>query len=489
VPPAPPPDDDDDWSIAPALGWFVFLLGGTLLAAGPGLGVVRALIDHRGAIQEAHAAGPSFVQHEAERQQQATDDELDDDFAAPPVAAGSTAPDEAAVPEVRPARTAIEDACVDGTDGACRRWAMDGFYDALAHAAAGEGLARISLWGDSVTAEGYIAGGMRTRLGKRYGDGGAGFVYLAAPSRWYQNTAVQQTQSKGWVVQSIIHNSAPDGLHGYGGAAFVGTPGDTVSFRTAKSGAGSKLARFELYYLAAPKGGTAEIRVDGQVARTVDTHAETPTSGFAELTMADGPHTIDVVVRSGQVRAYGVTMERARGAVVDSLGLVSNSTKNLGEIKSAHWQEQLAHRDADLLAVLLGANESSWVYGKGALEAYRGYWDKLLGRLRKGNPDAACLVIGTLDGGDLVADPAGKKFVGRPGIDGMIRVERAAAKAAGCAFWDSRAYMGGKSSARTWYKKGLMSGDFEHLTQKGGRVLGRGIVEALEAGYSGRKTR
>jgi hypothetical protein len=71
----------------------------------------------------------------------------------------------------------------------------------------------------------------------------------------------------------------------------------------------------------------------------------------------------------------------------------------------------------------------------------------------------------------------------------MLKVERAAAKAQGCAFWDARAFMGGKDSARTWYKKGLMSGDFAHLTKKGGKVLGGGIVEAVEAGFAGRSSR
>jgi lysophospholipase L1-like esterase len=430
------------------------------------------------------AAGPSFVQHEAERAQQLSDSELDELAAEEPPAPAPSAPSaEPAPPPAKPGRPQIEDVCLDA---ACSRWAMDGFYDALARAKAKSGLARISLWGDSVTAEGYIAAGLRSRMGRTTGYGGAGFVFLAAPSRWYQNTAVQQSQSKGWVVKSIIRNSAPDGLHGYGGAAFVGTPGDSVTFATPPKGAGTRVARADVYYLASPTGGTFEIRVDGTVVRTVDTHADAARSGFAEVTMPDGAHTIDVRVTGGEVRAYGVTMERGSGVVVDSLGLVSNTAKNLGEIDHAHWQEQLAHRDADLLTVLLGANESAWMSTKGALAQYRKSWDKLLRRLRKGNPRAACLVIGTLDGGDL---EEGKRFVGRAAIDGMIETQRAAAKAAGCAFWDARAFMGGKDSARTWYKKGLMSGDFEHLTAKGGRVLGSGIVEALEAGYARRKAR
>jgi lysophospholipase L1-like esterase len=474
------------------LALFAVAIGGVLYVRGE-LGSVRDLVDRSAEDRaEAHAAGPTFVQKEAVRQQVARDDELDElgDFGPPlgggdgddRVAEGATDTGDGR-DEVKPVRTAIEDVCVDGTEERCKRWAMDGFYDALA--ASGAQVARISLWGDSVTAEGYIADGMRARLVKQHGDGGTGFVFLAKPSRWYQNTAVRQSQSKGWQVESIIHNANPDRLHGLGGASFTGTRGDSVTFQTAKKGAGSKASRFELYYLANPKGGTAEIRVDGKLEATVDTRADKTASGFATVTMSDGAHKVEVKVTEGKVRAYGVTLERDAGVAVDSLGLVSNTAKNLAEIKGAHWEEQLAHRSADLMMILLGANESAWLGSKASLKEFQDAWEKVLARVRRGNPDGACVVLGTLDAGAMVDG----KYVGRGAIDGMIKAERAAARKHGCAFWDARAYMGGKGSAKAWRKKGLMSGDFEHLTKKGGQVLGGGIVEAVEAGYAARGQR
>ncbi len=475
-----------DWSIAPALGWFVAMMVATLWLLDGSVAGIRALIDEApgAAVDEVgpRLAGPSFIQHEAARGQLPSEDELDDDWSAAPTrdAEGDAAPAD----EVQTARTAIEDVCIDGSDDSCKRWAMDGFYEGLATVASRP--TRLSLWGDSVTAEGYIAGGMRRRLGKTHGDGGAGFVFLARPSRWYQNTAVRQSQSEGWVINSVVHNTSSDGLHGYGGAAFSGTAGDTATFKTAKSGAGSKVARFELYYLASPRGGEVELSVDGEVVQTVDTSADQAGSGYAAVDVPDGAHQLEVRVTRGKVRIFGVTMERGRGVVVDSLGIVSNTAKNMANLDAAHWAEQLAHRDADLMMILLGTNESAWLKTARSFKEYQRRWSKLLAGVRTGNPDGSCMVIGTLDAGELVD---GKKFVGRLAIDKMVAAERAAAVASGCAFWDARAYMGGKDSARTWYKKGLMSGDFEHLTKKGGHVLGSGIVEALEAGYASSKSR
>jgi lysophospholipase L1-like esterase len=497
----PTPASDRDPSVSLTLALFCAIVGFALYVTHD-LGAARSLIDRPAGDEETTAfAGPTFVQHESERAAEPTsdevdeelglapdgDDEDDDDFDAVPTRIADVSGEDGAdsTDAVKPVHTTIEDVCVDGTDASCKRWAMDGFYDALGVAAGGKGLARASLWGDSVSADGTIAAGIRGRLDKTYGDGGAGFIFLSKPSRWYANSTVRQW-AKGWVVHSIISHSDPGGYHGYGGAAFAGTAGDTASFKTAKKGPGSKVSHVELYYLQGPKGGEADVLVDGEVAASIDSHAETAGSGFVAVDVDDGAHEIEIKVTRGRLDAFGITMERASGVVVDSLGIVSNTAKNMGDIKPAHWREQIAHRDADLMMILLGTNESQWVAGPKALKEYQKQWQKILGSLRKGNPDGTCLVLGTLDAGELVD---GKKFVGRPNIDGMLKVERAAAKAEGCAFWDSRAFMGGKDSARAWRKQRLMSGDFAHLTRKGGKVLGSGIVEAIEAGYSGRASR
>jgi lysophospholipase L1-like esterase len=488
VPPTPAPDRDR--SVAPTLALFCVFLGAALYLE-QDLGDLRGLIDRRrddGAAEE--FAGPAFVQQESERaaspmeddDEVLDEDEDTDDLDADPIRIADVSSEDATDP-VKPVQTGIEDICIDGTDSSCKRWAMDGIYDALA--SGNKRVTRASLWGDSVSADGTIASGIRGRLTKTYGDGGAGFVFLTKPSRWYANSTVRQW-AKGWVVHSITSHSDPAGYHGYGGAAFTGTAGDTASFKTSKKGAGSKVSHVELYYLQGPKGGEADVLVDGEVAASIDSHADTAGSGFVAVDVDDGAHEIEIKVTRGRLDAFGITMERASGVVVDSMGIVSNTAKNMGEIKPSHWREQIAHRDADLMMVLLGTNESQWVAGPKALKEYQKQWQKILASLRQGNPDGTCLVLGTLDAGALVD---GKKFVGRPNIDGMLKVERAAAKAEGCAFWDSRAFMGGKDSARAWRKQKLMSGDFAHLTKKGGKVLGAGIVDAIEAGYDGRGSR
>src|SRR6185369_1208373 len=59
---------------------------------------------------------------------------------------------------------ALDDVCIEGTDQACKRWAMDGFYKAYADAKAGTlGRAlRVSWYGDSVVATDTLPNRLRT---------------------------------------------------------------------------------------------------------------------------------------------------------------------------------------------------------------------------------------------------------------------------------------------------------------------------------------
>ena len=115
----------------------------------------------------------------------------------------------------------LEDTCIDGTPDACKRWAMDGFYAAIKKAKAGKlGRAlRVSWYGDSVVATDAIPGRLRTRMQTEYGDGGPGFVWVAAPHRFVGHEAITRTNSGDWQPHAISTIQVPDGLYGPGGSS------------------------------------------------------------------------------------------------------------------------------------------------------------------------------------------------------------------------------------------------------------------------------
>jgi lysophospholipase L1-like esterase len=474
------------WSVAPTLLWFVGLTALLLWIVDghpPRLAELVAEDDDKPVASG--TAGPSFVA------QAAADTEAEVATTAglplPPPVPEAPVP---VVPMVLPGGVApaavpfgIEDTCIDpiGATAGCKRHAMDAYYTALRRVEAGIAVARASLFGDSVISSDYITSPMRARLAARFGDGGAGWLYLAKPSRWYGSLAARLGQSDNWLVQSIVNNPARDGLFGPAGASATGIPGSWATWGASRRAPGDKVSRFEVYFLAGPAGGAFEATIDGGSPETIDTRAPSVAPGWHTFTVSDGPHDLKLRVVRGRVRGFGVTLERADGVIVDNLGLMAGTAKALMAIEDGHFDAEVEHRAPDLIMVQFGANESMWIGADaGSRRSFETGYERALAKLRKARPAASCLVISTLDSARFVNG----RTVTKPGVPGMVDAERAAAGRQGCAFWDARAFMGGEGSASRWYKKHLISPDLTHPTRSGGAALGDAIADAIVAGYA-----
>jgi lysophospholipase L1-like esterase len=407
----------------------------------------------------------------------------------------ATPSDEAAAPRGR-----IEDVCIDGasdagpggasdagpggdsdagsggTADACTRWAMDGFDAAVAAARAGTAAhpVRVSFYGDSVTATDAVPARVRSRLQRELGDGGPGWMWPVWPHRFVFHEGMALTNAGTWNKWSAAMGPAADQLHGVGGAT-----AETVS-GTATLVSKAGFTQVELYYLAQPNGGAVDLVVDGAVAATIDTEAAAKEPRFERRVVAATAHKLQLRAR-GRVRLFGYTLENAAGAVVDNMALVAANVKHLAAHTSAdHWASQLAHRDADLVMIMLGANESQWLpAGKAAMAEYTAQYRKVLAPIRKGLPDASCLVLSPLD---QAHDDGAGSIGSRPVMPMLVAAQRAAAHAEGCAFWSAYDWAGGKGSAQAWRKKRLVGDDYMHLSRRGANKLGDGIVDALLAG-------
>ncbi|MBV8757292.1 MAG: hypothetical protein JO257_08465 [Deltaproteobacteria bacterium] len=467
---------DSSWTVAPSLLWFGAFLAGALIYLDGG---VQAVADRLTAKRAADvpAAGPVFT--------------------AKPVVVAE-ADDTSDVAPVLPAASggshdvgALDDTCLDpfgievdhhsgsstrgGSDEACKRWAMDGFYKAVASAKQGTlGRAvRVSWYGDSVIATDAIPGRLRTKLQGELGDGGPGFVFIVPPHRFNDHDAITRAQSGNWGSHAISVMQTPDGLYGPGGAT-AETDGGKSTIKVAHG----KVTNVELYYLAQPHGSTVTVTADGEPLITAPTSADAKAAAYAAGTTA-GAARFDIESR-GRARLFGMTLENAKGAVVDNLGVVSVNVKSWTNADAAHWSDELAHRSADLILITIGANEAQWLQpGDKDTKDYQPHYESVLAPIRKGRPDAACLVVSPTD----QAEEKDGAYPSRPVMPLLVDAQRKAAHAQGCAFYSTYDWMGGKGSASKWFRKGLVGSDFQHLTQKGANKLADGLYEALMTGY------
>lgn len=352
--------------------------------------------------------------------------------------------------------------------------ALAAFREALAAQKAGTAkhALRISYFGDSLTADDQITHALREKLDASLGDGGPGFVWAVPPHPYCQHRVVTRASSGTWRVHGVSTAQPPDHLLGLGGSA------ETEGGGSIRIVAKANVTSIDLHYLAQPRGGELAVFAEGKEVGTVQTAAEKKQAAFAQLALPDGARKFELRAR-GRVRLFGAALENAKGAIVDNLGVVNATAKQLANHNlPEHWQKQLAHRDSDLVVVMLGTNEAEWLAprGQGMAEHEKLFGD-LLQSVRTANPNASCLVVSPLDQIDYLHEA----MPPRESIPAMVAAQHRAAAAHGCAFWNTYAWMGGRGASKAWYKRGLVVKDFQHPTTNGAVR----IAQALYAGLVG----
>ncbi|MGE5181956.1 MAG: GDSL-type esterase/lipase family protein [Acidobacteriota bacterium] len=444
---------DRSWTIAPVIAWFVGALVVALCVLDGGVQAIADRLTAQRAHDTAQPANPMATPGPIV----ADVDDTDVSPAPPPVASGPGYPEQVG---------ALDDP----------RHAMEGFYKAVAAEQKGTlGRAvRVSWYGDSVIADDQLAGRLRKRLQDDLGDGGPGFVYVVRPHRFCNNEAIIRGDEAGWRPYAISTNRTSDGLYGPAGST-AETDGGRATIKLASG----KVTGVELYYLAQPHGGEVTITGDGAELVRAATAGDQKAAGWATGRAADGVKKLVIDTR-GNVRLFGLDLENDRGAVVDNLGIVSVNVKSFGANDPEHWAAEVDHRGADLVMIMIGANEAEWLSpGDRDTKDYQSHYEAVLAPIRKAIADRSCLVVSPTD----QAEEHDGDYRSRPVMPLLVDAQRKAAHAQGCAFYSTYDWMGGKGSAAKWFRKGLVSSDFQHLTQRGANRMADAVHDALMAGY------
>jgi lysophospholipase L1-like esterase len=347
-------------------------------------------------------------------------------------------------------------------------------------------ITRGSLWGDSVIGGDGLTQEIRQRLQRRFGDAGHGFHALGKYSRWYGHRGVRYQERRAWETCLIIFKCEKDRRYGYGGVSSVSLGNALSVWGTVPDELGRSLSRFELWYQKRPDGGGFEIRVDGRVARVVDTRAPEVSDGFETVQFADGEHEIEVAaLGTGVARGYGVVLERdAPGAVWDELALIGSFIQRLDYEDPDHIAGQVKRRDVDLLGFMFGGNDLSREHSdlKTTTAPYEAEYTRVLRKFRAGKPSASCLILSMTDHARKVND----EIVSRPGVARLVEAQRKVALAEGCAFFDTYMAMGGPGAIERGRKNKppLASPDLRHPTVAGQRRIATLFYAALMHGYA-----
>lgn len=360
--------------------------------------------------------------------------------------------------------------------------AMKHFFEALAQLDDGGGQhdVRVVQFGDSHTAADLESGVVRRALQTRFGDGGRGFVEVGRPWKTYWQEGIKSPgMSKEWAPErgKLDHGKfVGDGCYGLGGVCLV----------TSKKGARAwtdvtaPTSHVELSYMEQAQGGTFELLVDGTVALKVSTKGKASASAWKGVDVPEGPHHFEVqALGDGDVRFFGMTLDRgALGLTWDALGINGARVSTALSWNEDHMNEQLAHRAPDLVVVAYGTNESA---DDGAVDVAERQLVDLLGRVARAVPAASCLILGPPDR----AVETGGGWMTSPKLEQIVDMERQVARAAGCAFFDQLAAMGGPGTMAAWADETPPRGqkDHVHLTREGYAFVGQAMADDVVRAY------
>jgi hypothetical protein len=241
--------------------------------------------------------------------------------------------------------------------------------------------------------------------------------------------------------------------------------------------------RLEAWYQAGVGYGTFVAEVDGrEVARASAVAAETEDRRFT-LDVPEGYARAALRAEGGPVPLYGVVLEQPSGVTWEALGVVGVGSKSFTTFAREHLGVQMRERAPDLVVVQLGGNEVGYpsvIDGSGKL--YAPIFGAALDTILAGAPDAACLVLTPLDQGEL--DEVDGLPRSKAGMKNLVARQREVALARGCAFWDTRAAMGGQDAAARWGNTaGIGTGDYVHVTGRGLEILGNLLGDAVMGAY------
>lgn len=352
---------------------------------------------------------------------------------------------------------------------------MAPFYEKLARVARHRGgeHVRIALYGDSNMTRDHISGELRRTLQLELGDGGHGYIAVGKPWSWYLHTDVRHgVDPKGWKVFSMSTDQVADHLYGFAGLAtqnVIEKARAWVATAEGDSPVGKGVSHVEVLFLRRPNHGTFTLSIDGKEMARVDTSGPKVAADRVSVDVPDGPHRIDVVSQKDIVRLLGLVLERAEpGVVVDSLGIGGVNVELLVRGDRQLTIDSLRLRKPDLVMLLTGATEPD---SPGHVAATK----ELVARHREALPGVPFLIMSPPDlaGGTL------KNPTRSVRINQIHRQKREAAEQAKTVFWDFRKAMGGELSIVHFAERQMAWNDFIHLTEPGGRFMGRRLGFAL----------
>lgn len=341
--------------------------------------------------------------------------------------------------------------------------------DHLPHlkAALSRGKARIAVIGDSFIEGDIMVQNLRQLLQADYGGSGVGYMTMHTDIPGFRQSVRQS--DKNWSQHDLRSMAARDTLRQLSGEYSTSTGEASSTYRGVKGHPGQDVWTGSTFLFISPDDATIVLAT----GLSTDTFAVAGSDLVQKLHMPGETSQFKVTSNMPGLIALGAYLGDDEGIQVDCMSVRGNSGIGHSQMNLELTRQLRRHIDYDLIIVEYGINALSAAQTN--YSPYASALAKSLNRIAVGYPNADIVLIGIADRGAK----HGTEVRSLATCDAMTAAQRKAATTAGCAFWDTRAAMGGPDACVQWRKKGLMNADYTHINHAGGAQLAELLYNAL----------
>lgn len=372
--------------------------------------------------------------------------------------------------------------------------ALDNFFYALRNCVAEGTTARIMHYGDSQIEVDRITGYLRSRLQAQFGGSGIGLLNMMPVA---EGMAFNTTYSNNWERYTAFTRKDKRVLHkAYGPliafsryAAVVDSNAELgvqkeawIKFvNTKRSGARvSNFTKLYLMYGNSMSPVAVEVIADG-----VQIAADTlETGGNLHTYMVQLPQAPTQVQYNFKGKDspdfYGVSFEGGSGVVIDNIPLRGSSGDFFTGLQSTQLKSFFQQAGVDLFLLQFGGNTIPYLKDSAHAQSYARSIGAQIRHIKNMRPESSIIFIGPSD----MSIKDGANYTTHPLIEPLNNALRKEVEAAGAAYYDMYAAMGGKNSMVAWVNAGLAGADYIHFSPEGARKIAVLFYQALIIEYN-----
>ena len=176
----------------------------------------------------------------------------------------------------------------------------------------------------------------------------------------------------------------------------------------------------------------------------------------------------------------GFSLEGDYGVQVSNIAMRGSSGTVFRKMKQDGLKSMYDALNVKLIIMQFGGNSVPSFTDSAGVEGYARYFKSQINKVKSLNPDAMVIVIGPSD--MSVAEEG--IYTTYPFLPYCVERMREETKAAGGAYWNLFAAMGGENSMPSWVEEGWAGKDYIHFSNAGTKIASQMFYEALIAQFA-----